>query len=98
MLISVPVFSPILDRKWALAIQDSRGLNGCSTIWRRTPFASGMWPSQALHLIENVLELTALRSFEIVRGAFRLDRTAKAGADASIEIDANGYQAPDFDR
>src|SRR5215469_6223697 len=46
-LISVRTLSRVRVRKWVAPIHALRVPNGCSTVWRRTPMASGMRSSRS---------------------------------------------------
>src|ERR1700686_1541745 len=88
-LISVRTLSSVLVRKWVAPIQALRVPNGCSTVCRRTPMASGMRSSRAC-ILEHVLILPAFDDPPLGRGAPGSERTGDAGAQVAVAVEVFG--------
>src|SRR5881392_706055 len=95
-LISVRTLSRVRVRKWVAPIQALRVPNGCSTVCRRTPMASGIRSSRSciLHPVEHILILPALDAPQLGRRALGSERASEAGAQVAVEVEVFGVIRP----
>src|SRR5947207_11211181 len=95
-LISVRTLSRVRVRKWVGPIQALRVPNGCSTVCRRTPMASGIRSSRSciLHPVEHILILPALDAPQLGRRALGSERASEAGAQVAVEVEVFGVIRP----
>src|SRR5204862_3295830 len=86
-LISVRTLSRVRVRKWVAPIQALRVPNGCSTVCRRTPMASGMRSSRSCILSSTSSFSQRLMIRRGGRRAPRSERTGEAGAQVAIAVE-----------
>src|SRR5438105_12758702 len=86
-LISVRTLSRVRVRKWVAPIQALRVPNGCSTVCRRTPMASGMRSSRSCILSSTSSFSQRLMIRPRGRRAPGSERTGEAGAQVAIAVE-----------
>src|ERR1700736_6612108 len=93
-LISVRTLSRVRVRKWVAPIQALRVPNGCSTVCRRTPIASGMRSSRSCILSSTSSFTQRFDAPQLGRRAPGSERAGEAGAQVSVEVEVFGVIRP----